>query len=54
YYSSVLGGEDPNFQPKASRPSINPEIDRKIQAHMGELKRIASDEMSDIEFKNLN
>ncbi|NAW49876.1 metalloprotease, partial [Elizabethkingia argentiflava] len=41
YYSSVLGGEDPNFQPKASRPSINPEIDRKIQAHMGELKRIA-------------
>ncbi|WP_244614441.1 hypothetical protein [Elizabethkingia argenteiflava] len=54
YYSSVLEGKDPSVQPKAGRFRVNPEIDRKIQAHMGELKKISSGEMSDSEFKNLN
>ncbi|NAW52181.1 metalloprotease [Elizabethkingia argentiflava] len=54
YYSSVLEGDDPSVQPRSSRFRVNPEIDQKIQAHMGELKKIASGEMADSEFRNLD
>ncbi|PUB33714.1 hypothetical protein C8J95_103314 [Elizabethkingia sp. YR214] len=52
YYNDVLGYKefpetDSNFNPDAS-------IDKKIQAHMKELKDIYTGTISDQEFKNLN
>ncbi|WJJ98631.1 metalloprotease [Elizabethkingia anophelis] len=54
YYSNVLNGQDPALQPSASNFKVDPEIDKTIRAHMAELKKIASGEISAEEFKNLN
>ncbi len=50
----MLNGQDPALQPSASNFKVDPEIDKTIRAHMAELKKIASGEISAEEFKNLN
>ncbi|MCT4288134.1 neutral zinc metallopeptidase [Elizabethkingia anophelis] len=54
YYSSVLDGTDPTIKTKDPGFELNAQIDRKIQAHMKELKDIFSGQISAEEFKNLN
>ncbi|PUB26433.1 hypothetical protein C8J95_111117 [Elizabethkingia sp. YR214] len=55
YYSSVLNGTDPDLTPSsASTFKFNQEIDRKIQAHMSELKDIYTEKISAEQFKTIN
>lgn len=49
----MLNGQDPALQPSASNFKVDPEIDKTIRAHMAELKKIASGEISAEEFKTL-
>ena len=48
----MLNGH-PALQPSASNFKVDPEIDKTIRAHMAELKKIASGEISAEEFKTL-
>ncbi|HFK5586414.1 TPA: metalloprotease [Elizabethkingia anophelis] len=54
YYTSVLNGTDPTIKTNDPGFELNSQIERKIQAHMKELKNIYSGEISAQEFKNLN